>query len=73
MEILKREWRSGREIVGIILTRTSIGKLKAYIGVAAGHDQAADELHIAEYGAAIRFREAKAFFPTIEEKDYSIK
>jgi len=73
MEILKREWRSGREIVGIILTRTSIGMLKAYIGVAAGRDQAADELYIAEYGAAIPFREAKAFFPTIEEKDYSTK
>ncbi len=73
MEILNTEWRTGNECVGIVLTKTGIGKLKAYIGVGAGQDLVADAQHIAELGAALPLREAKAFFPMIEEKDYSVK
>lgn len=70
MKIITMEWRSGADTVGIILTDDSMGKLRAYIGVGMGFNQEADARRIAEYGHRLRFSEAQAFFPHIQEKDY---
>ena len=70
MEILNQEWRTGRECVGIILVKTATGKLKVYIGVGEGYDEDVDAQSIANSGCRLKFPEAKAFFPTIEEKDF---
>lgn len=69
-EVLDSEWRSGRDTVGIILTRTRGGKLRAYIGVGSGIDEEGDAQIIAAHGMRIPFREAVGFFPKIEEGDY---
>ena len=70
MEILNQEWRTGRDTVGVILIKTDTGKLKVYIGVGEGYDEDADAHSIATFGCRLKFPEAKAFFPTIEEKDF---
>ena len=70
MKIIGVEWRSGADTIGIVLTDDSMGKLRAYIGAGRGNNQEADALRIAEYGHRLRFSEAQAFFPQIEEKDY---
>lgn len=44
---------------GIVLIKNDAGEEKAYIGVAAGFDQKADEIQIARTGAKFPLKQAK--------------
>lgn len=75
MRILKVEWRSALDTVGIVLIENDMGQQSAKIGV-ANHimmlsiDEEADALYIAENGAKLTFNEARGFFPDLDEKKY---
>lgn len=70
-EILSVEWRSGINTVGIVLVRTNIGKLKSYIGCSTfAQSVSLSAREIADFGAKLTFREAKAFFPHIKKSEY---
>lgn len=52
MEVIDSVWfTSGAHCIGIVRIKTEFGETKYYIGVGAGHDQEADEQHIAHFGA----------------------
>lgn len=52
-------------VIGIVLVRVDPpGEQKAYIGVAAGHDQKADEDFIADWGAHFPVDAARALIGT---------
>ena len=74
-EIVMTEWKSGTYgCIGIVLVKTSVGKFRAYIGIApntgGGPDEDAE--NIADWGSKLNFREAQAFFPLYlkEKEDY---
>lgn len=69
-QILKAEWRSGRDTVGIVLAEGGDGKLRAYIGVAHGDNEDFDANYIALYGARLSLDEARGFFPDLKEEEY---
>jgi len=68
----KVEWRSGQDCVGIVIAKLPIdGKWHGYIGVAKGGLALNDAQYIRDWGAKLSYREAKAFFPDLKEKEYS--
>lgn len=71
-ELIRAEWRTGRDVVGIVLGRTAMGKLRAYMGVGGGANKQVDMYTIAMYGCKLSFLEAKAFFPEISEEEYHV-
>lgn len=71
-KIISTEWRSGEDTVGVVLCQLATGKFRAYIGVAKQEmSESIDSRRIADYGAKLRFREAVAFFPNLEESNYA--
>lgn len=64
MNIIKTEWRSGVDTVGIVLIKNDQGRYKAYIGVAKNFDEDYDAEYIAANGAKLSLDEALAFFPS---------
>jgi hypothetical protein len=69
VEIIRWEWRSGRDTVGIVLVQSSDGLKRAYMGVAKSATEETDVMEIAHYGARLRFEEARAFFPELTNPD----
>jgi hypothetical protein len=69
-EILKCEWRSARDVVGIVLVESTLERKQAYIGIALSSDPLMDAQYIADYGARLSFEEAAAFFPELKREEY---
>lgn len=70
-EILKREWFSGQDTVGVVLVKSSDGKKRAYIGVASRGTEEEDAERIADFGARLPYSIAVAVFPGLDVKEYS--
>lgn len=66
-KIVKYEWRSGRDTVGIVLVQKDDGRYIAYIGIVdkmtGGFNEEQDAQYIADWGAKLSLAEALAFFP----------
>jgi hypothetical protein len=74
MKILAIEWRSAVDTVGIVLIENDFGQQSARIGAidtdAFGRSEEHDKQYIANTGAKLIYREAKAFFPFIKKGNY---
>ena len=70
-EVIKYEWRSGIDTVGIVLVKRDAGDFRAYIGVARDTSAEEDAAYIAAHGAKLTYREAFAFFPELKEAEYA--
>jgi len=67
----KVQWRSGKDTVRIVLIKDSITqKFNCYIGVAQNYSEWEDAEYIANWGARLTFKEAKAFFPELEMSEF---
>lgn len=69
--VLDRMWFNGRGLVGIVLIRTDVGTLKAYIGTGqSGNDEMEDINHIKNWGTRFPKEAAKKLFPQFEEEKW---
>ena len=72
IKIIATEWRSGRNIVGIILVQSEAGNQRAYIGiwpeddfnVTSSEKEVANS--IADWGCKLSYEEAEPFFKHTE-------
>lgn len=70
-EIVKSQWKSGTNTVGIILTKNEEDKYRVYIGLGDGLDEDDDAENIKDFGAKLSWEEARGFYPELEAGDYN--
>lgn len=76
-KIIAKEWRSGKDCVGIVATqieetglwRAYIGVCQSFLGTSIGNEET-DAQYIADWGAKLNKVEATAFFPNLDANKF---
>lgn len=60
-EIIDVQWFCGRDNIGIVVMRTSIGEIKTYIGLCSGLCPKEDAQYIAAWGSSVNVQQLMRF------------
>lgn len=68
--IIAVEWRSSRTTIGIVAVADPDGGWRGYMASTSGTNEKADAEMVADWGGYLNEREARAFFPQLDNMPY---